>query len=163
MTDLIKNGCFLNQHFMPWFSNDHPDTPRMPHYMGPCFSVVLDTANLVQQNVTVRKDAWFTARWEFTARLVSDTGDQGATLQTGLYASSNFESHETAITDSGWQVYSHADPQPVCSHDGYLGIVFMNPLPLPDPGVRTVIQMTDIRLWVDYLDAHPRDSRRSHS
>lgn len=161
MTDLIKNGCFLDQYFTPWFSNDYPQIPELPHYMGRCFSVLLKTGNNIQQNVTVRKDAWFIARWEFTARLVEDSGDQGATLQTALFAASDNPSQATAITDTRWQVYTHTCQQPVCSHDGYLGMVLMNPLPLPDPGVRTVIQLTGIKLWVDYQGANPPGSRRN--
>lgn len=151
MLNLIKNGDFYNQIFHPWHSNDYPGTPVMPHYQGSSFSVLLTTGNLIQQNVLVKKDQLLTVSWEFNARLVADSGDQGAKISTGLFTSTDHEDHVTIITNREWQIYTWQDQQPVSSSDGYLGIVFSDLLSMPDPGIRTTVQMTGFKLWVNVL------------
>lgn len=152
MLDLIKNGDFINQIFHPWHSNDYPEKPVMPHYQGSSFSVLLNTGNLIQQNIVVKKDRPFTVSWAFNARLVADSGDQGARIATGLYAATDHADHVTVITNREWQIYAWQGQQPVISSDGYLGVVFSDLLPIPDPGIRTTVQMTGFKLWIDFLN-----------
>lgn len=153
MNNVIKNGRFEHQLFTPWHSSAYPAYPVMPHYQGSQFSVLINTGDHIQQNIAVRRDIPFTARWAFMARLISDSGDQGARILTGLFAAADHEARATTITDRNWQTYTHTDDQIVHSKDGYLGIVFSDPFGMPDPGIRTTVQVTGIELWIDYVTA----------
>ncbi|MCO8161645.1 hypothetical protein NJC38_05690 [Pseudomonas sp. 21LCFQ010] len=153
VNDLIQNGYFIDQNFEHWFSTYYPQTPELPNYKGRLYSVLLKTGDHLQQNIPVRRDAPFTVTWEFTAKLIADSGNDGAAITTGFYAASDHPSHITMVRNTEWQTYSHEDVQPIVSNDGYLGITFSDLIPLPDQGKRTAVHITGFKLWATYLSA----------